>query len=110
MIEKNFKRDLVDSLEELPLLGLEEPQKLRLVNLRTELRMLSVPLELLQRKVLCQEEVSLFFMLPRNWITLKELTLIKILVLKLLEKPARSHARPSAQTLVSKDQSLLTNF
>lgn len=52
MTRRNFKRDLVDSLEVLQSLKLEEHQKSKLVSLKTELKMLSAQLELHQMRVL----------------------------------------------------------
>jgi hypothetical protein len=73
------------------------------VNLKTELKMLSVLLELLLKKVLSQVVVLLFFMLKELSTALKEQTLTRILESKLLKKPVKFLARPFAKTLALKD-------
>jgi hypothetical protein len=108
-IEKSFKRDLVDLLVESLSLRLEELQKLKFLNLKIESRTHSALLELLEKKELFQEEVLLFSTLKELLRMLKVLTSIKILVSKLLEKLAKSHAKLSAPTLDSKDLLSLTN-
>jgi len=108
-IEKSFKRDLEDLLVESLSLRLEELQKLKFLNLKTESRTHSVLLELLEKKELFQEEVLLFSTLKELLRMLKVLTSIKILVSKLLEKLAKSHAKLSAPTLDLKDLLSLTN-
>jgi len=62
---------------------LEELQKLKFLNLKTELRTHSALLELLEKKELFQEEVLLFFTLKELLRMLKVLTSIKTLVSKL---------------------------
>jgi len=62
---------------------LEELQKLKFLNLKTELRTHSALPELLEKKELFQEEVLLFFTLKELLRMLKVLTSIKILVSKL---------------------------
>merc|ERR1712166_1387704 len=109
-IRRNSKKDLEDLPVESVLSRLEELQRLKLANLKIELRTHSALLELLEKKVLFQEEELLFFMLKELLKTLKVPTSIKILVSKLSEKLARSHAKLSAKTLDSKDPSLFTNF
>ena len=109
-IGRNSKRDLEDLPVESLSLRSAEPQRLKSESLRTELRMHSVPPELQEKKVLFQEEVLLFFTPKELLLTLKVPTLIKILVSKLSEKHAKSHAKLSAPTPVSKDPLLLTNF
>jgi len=106
---RNYKKDLEDSLVVLPSLRSVEPPKLRSVNLKTELKMLSAPPELLPMKVLCQVEVLLSFMPQKHLTRLRELTSTKILELRLLEKHAKSHAKLFAKIQVSKVQLLLTN-
>ena len=108
-IEKSFKRDLEDLLVESLSLRLEELQKLKFLNLKTESRTHSVLLELLEKKELFQEEVLLFSTLKELLRMLKVLTSIKILVSKLLEKLAKSHVKLSAPTLDLKDLLSLTN-
>ena len=108
-IEKSFKRDLVDLLVESLSSRLEELQKLKFLNLKIESRTHSALLELLEKKELFQEEVLLFSTLKELLRMLKVLTSIKILVSKLLEKLAKSHAKLSAPTLDSKDLLSLTN-
>jgi hypothetical protein len=110
MIKKNFKRDLVDLQVESLLSRLEEPPKLKLVSLKIELRTHSVLPELLEKKVLFQEVVLPFSTLKELLRTLKVQTSIKILVSKLSEKLAKSHAKLSAKTLDSKDPLLSINF
>jgi len=90
-------------------LRLEELQKLKFLNLKTESRTHSVLLELLEKKELFQEEVLLFSTLKELLRMLKVLTSIKILVSKLLEKLAKSHVKLSAPTLDLKDLLSLTN-
>lgn len=82
-IEKSFKRDSVDLLVESQSSRLEELQKLKFLNLKTELRTHSALLELLEKKELFQEEVLLFFTLKELLRMLKVLTSIKTLVSKL---------------------------
>jgi len=110
MIRRNSKKDLEDLPVESLLSRLEELQKLKLENLKTELRTHSVLPELLEKKVLSQEVVSLFFMLKELLRMLKVLTLTKTLVSKLLEKLVKFHAKPSAPTPDSKDLLSLINF
>merc|ERR1712166_1721869 len=109
-IRRNSKKDLEDLPVESVLSRLEELQRLKLANLKIELRTHSALLELLEKKVLFQEEELLFFTLKELLNTLRVPTSIKTLVSKLSEKLARSHAKLSAKTLDSKDPSLLTNF
>jgi len=110
MIRRNSRKDLEDLPVESLLSRLEELQKLKLENLKTESRTHSVLLELLEKKVLSQEVVSHFSTLKELLRTLKVLTSIKILVSKLSEKLAKSHAKPSAKILDSKDPLSSTNF
>ena len=109
MIKKNFKRDSEDLLVESLLSRLEELQKLKFLNLKTESRTHSVLLELLEKKELFQEVVLHFSTLKELLRTLKVLTSIKILESKLSEKLAKFHAKLSAKTLDSKDLLSLTN-
>lgn len=109
MIERNSKKDSEDLPVELLLLRLEELQKLKFQNTKIESRTHSVLLELLEKKVLFQEEELLFSTLKELLRTLKVLTSIKILVSKLSEKLAKSHVKPSAKTPDSKDPLSLTN-
>jgi hypothetical protein len=86
MIKKSYKKDLLNSEEELVSSKLEEPVKLKLEKSKTELPMLFVPPELLSKKDLLLEEDVLYFM-PHNLLKiLKEKISTKMLVLILLEK------------------------
>jgi hypothetical protein len=75
MIEKNYKKDLLNYKEVLELLKLVEEVKYKSDKLKTELLMLYVPLKLPFHKVLYQEEEQLFYMLQKNlmiyWLNLK---------------------------------------
>jgi hypothetical protein len=63
MIEKNYKKDLPNSKEELVLSKSEEPVKLKLEKLKTELPMPFALPELLSKKDLLLEEDAPYFML-----------------------------------------------
>jgi hypothetical protein len=108
-IKKSFKRDLADSPVELPLSRLEEPLRLRFLNLRIESKMLSALPELPLKRELSLEEELPFFTLHRNSMPLRVITLTKILVSRLSERHARFLARPFAPTLELRDPSLLIN-
>jgi len=82
MTRKNFRRDLEDSLVVLLLSRLEDHQKLKLENLRTESNMRFVLLVLLLMRVLFQVVVLLSSMLARSLTILREKTSIKMLALR----------------------------
>jgi hypothetical protein len=82
MTRKNFRRDLEDSLAVLLLSRLEDLQKLKLENLRTESKMRFVLLVLLLMRVLFQVVVLLSSMLARSLTILREKTSIKMLALR----------------------------
>lgn len=76
---KSYKKDLEDLLVVLQSSKLEDPQKLKYKNRKTESRMLSVLQELPVMKVLFQVVEQPYCMLARNLTKLKDQTSIKIL-------------------------------
>jgi len=89
---------------------LEVPQKLKLLNLRIELRIHFAQLGLPKMKVLFQEEVALFSTPLTPLRSLKERTLIRIKESKLLEMLAEFQQKLSAPTQASRELLSSKNF
>ena len=103
MTRKNLKKDFQSSLEVSEFSRLEVDLKLKLVKLRTEFKMPSVPPEQLWKRVLSSVVVALFCMLHEPSTTSSQSTRNKLWVSTSSKKPLPFHARQLQTTQVSKE-------
>jgi hypothetical protein len=107
---KSSRSALADLLVVLLSLRSVAPQRLKSVSSRTESRMLFALLVLLPMRVLSQAVVQLSYMLAESSTLSRVRTSIRMLVSRLSDRPAESHARLFARMLVSRAPLLSTSF